>query len=155
MLIIHVLQLAHEDDTWSVFSDFKVWYKFHRVIAAFYAVYWYNWPCCNNIGRRLDCTPFPQVSNWLIMPWAKWPPFLADDMFKCIFFNQNVWISLNISLQFSHKGSINNIPGLVQIMAWHQPDDKPLSEPMMLSLLTFICVTRPQWVKKQYWSLLV
>ena len=32
-------------------------------------------------------------------------------------------------------------------MAWRQPGDKPLSEPMMLSLLTHICITRPQWVK--------
>ena len=32
-------------------------------------------------------------------------------------------------------------------MAWRRPRDKPLSEPMMVSLLTHICVTRPQWVK--------
>ena len=31
-------------------------------------------------------------------------------------------------------------------MAWHRPGDKPLFEPMMVSLLTHICVTRPQWV---------
>ena len=29
---------------------------------------------------------------------------------------------------------INNIPALVQTMAWHQPGDKPLSEPMMFYL---------------------
>ena len=33
-------------------------------------------------------------------------------------------------------------------MAWRRPGDKPLSEPMMASLLTHICVTRPQWVNK-------
>ena len=32
-------------------------------------------------------------------------------------------------------------------MAWRRPGDKPLSEPMMVSLLTHLCVTRPQWVK--------
>ena len=32
-------------------------------------------------------------------------------------------------------------------MAWRRPGDKPLSEPMMVSLLTHICVTRPQRVK--------
>ena len=32
-------------------------------------------------------------------------------------------------------------------MAWCRPGDKPLSESMMVSLLTHICVTRPQWVK--------
>ena len=31
-------------------------------------------------------------------------------------------------------------------MAWRRPGDKPLSEPMMVSLSTHICVTRPQWV---------
>ena len=50
------------------------------------------------------------------------------------------------SLSFVLKGLIDNIPALVQIMAWRQSGDKPLSEPMMVSLLTHICVTRPQWV---------
>ena len=70
----------------------------------------------------------------------------ADDIFKCIFFNENVWIPIKISLKFVPKGPINNIPALVQIMAWHAPGDKPLSEPMVVSLPTHISVTRPQWV---------
>ena len=71
----------------------------------------------------------------------------ADDIFKCIFLNEDAWISLKISLKFVTKVQINNIPSLVQIMAWRRPGDKPLSEPMMVSLLTHICVTRSQWVK--------
>ena len=70
----------------------------------------------------------------------------ADDIFKCIFLNENVWIPIKISVKFVPKGQINNIPALVQIMAWRRPGDKPLSEPMMVSLTTHICVTRPQWV---------
>ena len=31
-------------------------------------------------------------------------------------------------------------------MAWRWPGDKPLSESMMGSLLTHVCVARPQWV---------
>ena len=62
------------------------------------------------------------------------------------FLNKNVWISLKISLKFVPKGLINNIPPLVQIMAWRRPGDKRLSEPMMVSLLTLTCVTWPQWV---------
>ena len=73
---------------------------------------------------------------------------LADDIFKCIFLNENVWIPIKISLTFVPKGRINNIPAVVQIMAWHRPGDKPLSEPLMVSLRTHICVTRPQWVNK-------
>ena len=68
----------------------------------------------------------------------------ADDIFKCIFLNENAGILLNISLKFVPTGPINNIPALVQIMAWRRPGDKLLSEPMMVSLLTHICVTRPQ-----------
>ena len=41
------------------------------------------------------------------------------------------WISLTISLKFVPKVHINNIPALVQIMAWCRTGDKPLSEPMM------------------------
>ena len=71
----------------------------------------------------------------------------ADNIFKCIFLNENVWIPIKISLKLVPKGPINNIPALFQIMAWRRPGIKPLSEPMMVSLLTYICVTRPQWVK--------
>ena len=74
----------------------------------------------------------------------------ADDIFKCIFLNENVWIPIEISMRFVPNGPINNIPALVQIIAWRRPGDKPLSEPMMVSLTTHIYVTRPQWVKAQY-----
>ena len=78
----------------------------------------------------------------------------ADDLFKYIFLNENAWISLEFSLKFVPKVQINNIPALVQIMAWRRPSDKPLSEPMMVGLLTHICVTRPQWVKWDKWDVM-
>ena len=68
-------------------------------------------------------------------------PHSPDYIFKWIFLNENIWISINISLKFFvPKGPTNDIPSLVQVMAW------PLSEPMMVSLLMHTCVTRPQWV---------
>ena len=76
---------------------------------------------------------------------TRWPPFWPDDIFNCIFLNEKVWILIKISLKFVPKGPINKIPSLVQIMAWCRPGEEPLSEPMMVSLLTHICVTRPQW----------
>ena len=60
------------------------------------------------------------------------------DILKCIFFEEKTWISI--------KGQINNISALGKTMAWCRPGDKPLSEPMMFSLLTHECATRPQWV---------
>ena len=71
----------------------------------------------------------------------------TDDIFRCIFLNENARILHKISLKFVPKVRINNIPALIQIMAWRRPGDKPLSEPMMVSLPTHVCVTRPQWVK--------
>ena len=68
----------------------------------------------------------------------------ADDIFKCILLNEYELIWIKISLKFIPKGPINNIPALVQIMAWRRPGNKPLSEPMMIISLTHICVTRPQ-----------
>ena len=71
----------------------------------------------------------------------------ADDTLKHIFLNEKVRISIKNSLKFVPKGPNNNIPALVQIMAWRRSGDKALSEPMMVSLPTHICVTRLQWVK--------
>ena len=69
-----------------------------------------------------------------------------DEIFKCIFLNENVLVSIKISLKFIPKGPINNIPALVQTMAWRRPGDRPLYEPMMIISLTHICVARPQSV---------
>ena len=68
-------------------------------------------------------------------------PHLADYTFKCIFFKENVRILIKISLKFVPKSPMDNIPAMFQIMAWRR-GDKPLSEAMMVSLLTHICVAR-------------
>ena len=89
------------------------------------------WTCFNTLRPRQNGHHFP------------------DDTFKRIFLNENIRISTQISLKFVPKGPINNVRALVQIMAWRRPGDKPLSEPMIVSLQTHICVTRPQWVNVQ------
>ena len=68
-----------------------------------------------------------------------------DETLKCISLNTNVWILIKISLKCVPEGPIDNIVALVQIMAWCWPGDKLLSEPMRVSLLTDVCVIRPQW----------
>ena len=102
----------------------------------------------------------PRMSYWGASPYSHHVNTLRprpnrDDIFKCIFLNENVWISIKISLKFVPKGPINNIPALVQIMAWRRWGDKPLSEPMMVSLPTHICVTRLQWVNHFLWSVVI
>ena len=53
---------------------------------------------------------------------------LAQDNFKCIFFNENYRIPIRISLRFVSKGPIDIEPALVQVMAWRRIGDKPLTE---------------------------
>ena len=84
------------------------------------------------------------IKRWIVCKSLRY----NHDIFKCIFLNDNVWIPIKISLKFVPKCPINNITALVQIMAWRRPGDKPLTEPMMASLPTHICVTRPQWFVK-------
>ena len=58
--------------------------------------------------------------------------YFPDDIIKCIFVCENVWISIKISPKCVSQGTMNSIPALVQIMAWRRPGDNPLSEPWWL-----------------------
>ena len=78
----------------------------------------------------------------------KWLTF-SGRYFKCTFLNESVWVSIKISLEIVPKGSINNIPALVQRMAWRRSGDNSLSDPMMVSILTHSFVTQSQWVNYQ------
>ena len=66
--------------------------------------------------------------------------------FKCIFFKKIDKFPNQISLKFVPMSPIDNKPALVHVIDWCRPGEKPLSEPMIVSLQTYICVTRPQWV---------
>ena len=56
----------------------------------------------------------------------------TDDIFRCIFMNENVCILIIISLEFVPKGLIDNLSALVQVMAWRLTCDKPLPEQMII-----------------------
>ena len=57
---------------------------------------------------------------------------LADDIFKCIFSNENDKITIQFSLKFVPKSPIDNKPTLVQVMACRLFGTKPLPEPMLI-----------------------
>ena len=56
---------------------------------------------------------------------------VADNIFKCIFLNENDRIPIQISLKFVPRSQIDNKPALVQAMAWRRTGNKPLPEPML------------------------
>ena len=70
-------------------------------------------------------------SNFNSSPPGQNGRHLTDGVFRCIFVNEKFYILTKILLKFGPKGPINNIPALVQIMAWCRIGDKPLSEPML------------------------
>ena len=55
----------------------------------------------------------------------------ADNIFICIFLNENDKIQIQISLKFVPRSPNDNKAALVQVMAWHQTGNKPLPEPMI------------------------
>ena len=83
------------------------------------------------------------------LPLGKMAAILADNIFRCIFMNEMFCILIRISLKFVPRGPIDNRPALVQVMAWCQIGDKPLSEPMWTQFTdACICDTRERWVKE-------
>ena len=116
----------------------------HENIFEFSIISWYR-----NVfmPQRLPPLPCIEPSSLNTLRPRQDGRHFADDIFTCIFFNENGCILIKFSLKYVRKGSIDNNPALVQIMAWRRPGDKPLSEPMMVRSLTHTYVTRPQWVK--------
>ena len=79
------------------------------------------------------------INGWECM-WRWWPNtsrpiqdghYFSDDILKWIFSNENLWISIEISLKLVPRAQLN-IPALVQIMVWHRPGDRPLFEAMIV-----------------------
>ena len=110
-----------------------------------------NTPMCVHDENAYYTTPHSPLTHW------------GRDKMVAISgttsFNAFSWMTVyEFRLRFhwsliAPKCPINNIPALVQIMAWRRIGEKPLSEPRPVdfniwqgtSLLTHICVTRSQW----------
>ena len=139
---ISLLQLIFLHFEWNIIQSVPVhlYYRIPCFINPFFLGF-----LSLNILFNATATDFPVLFFNSLRPKPNRGHF-ADDIFKCIFDNENECISPRISLKFVPRVRINNIPALVQIMAWRRPGDKPLSKPMVVSLLTHICVTQPQWV---------
>ena len=110
--------------------------------------WWPSTVMCYGICRHMVPVPhiYQTMALEMLTHWGrdKMAAILQTTLSNTFFFNENVLISAKISLKFVPTDPINNIPALVQIMAWRRPGDKPLSEPMMVRLPMHICVTQPQ-----------
>ena len=121
------LELSHRDELWNIF----------------FGCFGEKWSCINGVCLQLVDG---QLHIWVVMHPSRdmvivwWLNTLRqrqngrhfpDNIFTCIFVNENWCILIKFSLKYVRKGPIDNNPALVQIMAWRQSGDKPLSEPMM------------------------
>ena len=110
-----------------------------------------------SVAHSVDCTLGNKVTDWWILHTAGhqfdqgyntlrrrqngW--HFSHNMFKRIFFNENVWISITISPKPASMYPMDNKIALVQAMAWRRTGDKPLPEPIgFRSRLVILCNLR-------------
>ena len=73
-------------------------------------------------SKCISLLHIPIVTNIAYFSFNKLRPrqngqHFTDDILKCIFLKENIWILINILMNFVAVSRINNIPSLVQIMA--------------------------------------
>ena len=76
--------------------------------------------------------PKRQIVMFNSSPLDKMAASFADDIFKCIFLNENDRIPIQISLKLVPRSAIDNEPVLVKVLAWRRTGDKPLTGPIMI-----------------------
>ena len=71
------------------------------------------------VGVDLVIQEYSDFSTRKVDSWGrdKMADIFQTTFFKCIFLNENIWISNTISLKFVPKGPIDNNTALVQILA--------------------------------------
>ena len=145
MQLIHSFSESHLEREWCTLEDITSMGKIQSVSVLLDGLL-SRWQS-GYMGNHGYATPASSHINKL-RPKQNGRHF-PDNIFKRIFLNESDRIPIQISLTFVHRGPINYVSVLVQIMGWRRPGDKPLSEPMVARLPTHICMTRPQWVKIQ------
>ena len=100
---------------------FNLWFIYRNIKYYLFIIL-----CFNSLGPVNTLRP------------RKYGCHFGDNSFKCMFLNENAWLSIEISLKFVSNVPTNNIPALVQIMASRWPGNRLLSEPVMVRLPTNI-----------------
>ena len=104
-------------------------------------VWKHAWPLINSCYN--DSIAGQHSASFCVCFLTHWGHDKMVAIFQTTFLEAFSWLKMykfrfKISLKFVPQVRIDNIPALVQIMAWRQPGKKPLSKPMMVSLLTHI-----------------
>ena len=132
-------KLSHTENNYLAQSSAKSHYILILVVSKQY-IEWkstHDSACTNPWGMSLWWPSLRLLCSLTHWGRDKMAAFFADDIFKCIFLNENFWISNKISLKYVPEGLIDNKPSLVLIMGCRRTG----------SLLMHTCNTWPQWVK--------
>ena len=130
-------------------EDVSIWWRHHvKTFSSQKCSFWllfYGvlltsllWRCISWVLVRIGLNLLRPRQNGL---------HFADDIFKCIFFNENLGILIKISLKFVPEGPMNNLITLVWMMTLSRKATSHYLKQWWHSLQIHICVTRPQWVK--------
>ena len=108
---------------WFETPSWSLWRQCNGFVVRCSGKLWFPSPLINRDSTRINplstplwcvdvkgLTTLGQITT--LRPWQNGRHF-ADDIFKCIFLNENVWILIKISLTFVPNGPIINIPALV------------------------------------------
>ena len=82
--------------------------KISVIWLCFIVVYSW-WTCSHVLHGYLSHNTLRPTQHGCLLP---------SNILKWIFLNENIWISIKMTLKFVPSCPINNIPALVQIMAW-------------------------------------
>ena len=87
-----------------------------RGVAWHSTITWFSLQVGEQVGKQQWSTAISRICPDLsketapyLLLWLQHVETEADDVFKCIFLNENIKISIKISLNFVSKGLINNI----------------------------------------------
>ena len=105
----------------------------HTLIMAIHIKY--QCESRNSLDRVFSRLLEYMQDHWTHLPLDKMSNNLADDIFNCIFLNENDRILIQISLKYVPSSPIDNKSALCQLMALHQTGAKPLPEPMMTQFI--------------------
>ena len=75
-----------------------------------------SFPACG--GKRQNYALYAKLFDFFVNISKHCDRDQMAVIFQWIFLNENIWISMEISVTRAPRGPINNIPTLVQIMAW-------------------------------------
>ena len=109
------------------------WYYIIRRLLRYVASQYLN-QSWSVVWHMFFFRPPNELTHSIIEAETEWPPFSRRHEWK---WRKLHTFFITISLKCVPRDSVTNISELVQIMASHWPCDKPLSKPVMVSLLMY------------------